>query len=341
MIEETVFSKEELVEVIKKEYNIDVFHVEKLNRGSANLYSLNKNKYVLKEFQSKYTKEEINKEIIVINHLKKDGVSVPEYIPTLNNEYSFVYKNKIVIMQKYIRGYVMESNSADYNQIIESAENLGKIVKSLSTLKIELPTNDVSSWYSDETILESIEKQKKLLQKISIEEYPQIYKDLTYKISILESIKNNLDFSEMPNLTIMNTHGDYSVLQFIYEKGKISTIIDFVSACKMPVVWEVIRSYSYIDPKAINGELNINNLIDYVKKFTEYVSLNEYDFKYMAQLYLIQLLTSTFGYKQYIEDNSKQNLLNFAFFRTKLCKYLYENSEKIARVLKESLLNDN
>ena len=45
--------------------------MKKLNRGSANLYSINENKYILKEFQTKYTKEEIDKKINIINHLKK------------------------------------------------------------------------------------------------------------------------------------------------------------------------------------------------------------------------------------------------------------------------------
>ena len=74
MIEETVFTSEKIIEVVKKNYNIDIQQVEKLNRGCANLYSLNKNQYILKEFQTKYTKEEIDKEINIINHLKKDRI---------------------------------------------------------------------------------------------------------------------------------------------------------------------------------------------------------------------------------------------------------------------------
>ncbi len=341
MIEETVFTSEKIIEVVKNIYNIDVYQVEKSNRGSANLYSLNENKYIFKEFQTKYTKEEIDKEIIIINHLKEDDIPVPEYVKTISGEYSFVYENRIVIMQKFIDGYTMESNTGNYDQILESAEYLGKIIKSLETLKIELPSNDVSSWYSKETINESIEKQQKLLQKISADTYPQIYRDLTDKIFMLKYVRDNLDFRDMDKLTVMNTHGDYSVLQFMYKDGKINAIIDFVSACKMPIVWEVIRSYSYIDQKAKKGKIDIDNLVQYVKRFTNYVELNKHDFKFMSYLYLVQLLGSTFGYKQYIADNSKTSLLNFAFFRTSLCKYLFENAEKITNVLMEELLNNN
>ena len=91
MIEDTIFTNKKIIEVVKRIYNIDIYRVEKLNRGSANLYSLNENKYILKEFQTKYTKEEIDKEIIIINHLKKDHIPVPEYLKTITGEYSWIY----------------------------------------------------------------------------------------------------------------------------------------------------------------------------------------------------------------------------------------------------------
>lgn len=339
MIEKTVFSKETIIETVKEKYGIDVTDIKQLDRGSANLYSLNNNKYILKEFQSKYTRDEINKEIAIINHLKRDNLLVPEYIVTLDNQYSFIYKEKIITLQKFIDGYTMESNTANYDQMIESARELGKIVRSLKTLDFKLPINDVSSWYSLETLNDSVQKHKDLLEKLDGKYKKQIRQDLIDKINMLEYIKNNFNFQGLENLTLMNTHGDYSVLQFIYENGKIKAIIDFVSACKMPIVWEVIRSYSYIDKDAKNGQLNINHLVDYVKEFCKYVKLNRYDIKYMVYLYLIQILTSTFGYKQYIFDNSKESLLEFGLFRTKLSKCMFDNAEFISNSLEKSIFN--
>lgn len=78
MIEKTVFTKEEVKDVMKTNYNIVVNHVEKLNLGSANLYSLNGNKYILKELQFMYIMHEIDNEIAIINHLRKGDIPVPE-----------------------------------------------------------------------------------------------------------------------------------------------------------------------------------------------------------------------------------------------------------------------
>lgn len=337
MIEKTIFSKETIISIVKEKYGIEVVDIKKLDRGSANLYSLNNNTYILKEFQSKYTQDEINKEIAIINHLKNDNLLVPEYIITIDNQYSFLYQGKIITLQKFIDGYTMESNSADYDQMIESAREFGKIIQSLKTLDFKLPINDVSSWYSLETLNDSIQKHKDLIEKVEGKHEKQIKQDLIDKINMLEHIKNNFNFQELENLTSMNTHGDYSVLQFIYENGKIKAIIDFVSACKMPIVWEVIRSYSYIDKDAKNGKINVENLVDYVKEFCKYVKLNKYDIKYMVYLYLIQILTSTFGYKQYILDNSKESLLEFGLFRTRLSKYMFDNEKLISDSLEKAI----
>lgn len=98
----------------------------------------------------------------------------------------------------------------------------------------------------------------------------------------------------------------------------------------MPIVWEVIRSYSYIDK-----EFNIEHLVDYFKEFIKYIQLNQYDLEYASYIYLIQLAGSTYGYKEYDEDFDQKELLQFAFYRTNLCKILYENLEKISLKLKK------
>ena len=51
------------------------------------------------------------------------------------------------------------------------------------------------------------------------------------------------------------------------------------------------------------------------------------------------IVSSTFGYKQYNNDYSKTGLLDFAFFRTNLCNYLYDNLEVISKELLK--LNNN
>ena len=103
-------------------------------------------------------------------------------------------------------------------------------------------------------------------------------------------------------MSIMNSHGDYSVQQLIYNNEKETSVIDFESAKRLPIMWEIIRSYTYIDKDVKNGEMNIDTFVEYVNEVSKYVELNEYDLKYLPYVYLIQLARSTFGYSEYFKN---------------------------------------
>ena len=340
MVEQTIFlDDKEIISLVNDVYGIEVTKVQKIDRGSANIYSLNSDKYILKEFQSKYTKEEIDKEIAVINHLKNNKIQVPVYIETLSKEYSCIYKGRTIIIQKFIEGEILNNNEGNYEQTIECAEIYGKIVSALETLPIELPSFEISSWYSKESFETGIKKHEDLLPMLDEknETDMKIKKDIEEKLEMIKKVRDTLDFSEMSNLTIKNTHGDYNLLQFIYKEGKVVTVIDFVSSCKMPIVWELIRSYSYIDSEVKDGEFNLNTFVEYVKTFNKYIKLNKYDLKYMTYIYLFQILNSNYGYKQYIYDHSKTSLLNFGYLRTNICRYLFYNAGIISDRLNNEL----
>ena len=148
-----------------------------------------------------------------------------------------------------------------------------------------------------------------------------------------EELSKTFDFEIMNKLTIKNTHGDYCNLQLIYNDKKDITVIDFETAKRMPIIWDIMRSYCYMDKDAKDGKINIKNLKEYVREVNKYVQLNQYDLKYAAHIFLIQLTGSVFGYKEYNKDYNQTNLLRFALFRTKICKDLYKNSNKISKEL--------
>jgi len=113
---------------------------------------------------------------------------------------------------------------------------------------------------------------------------------------------------------------------------------DWSTKAFVSIVFEESLKVTDITVKeAKNGELNIDTLVEYVKKFAKYVQLNKYDLKYAAQLYLIQIVSSPFGYKQYNDDYEKKGLLEFALFRTNLCRYLYNNSKEISTRLQKEV----
>ena len=326
-MEESVFiNYDEIKKIVYDKYNIKVLDVIYIDRGSSNIYKLD-NKYILKEFESKHNKDTVLKEVNIINHLKKKNISVPTYIKTNDNNYYFEYKDKVMIIQEYIHGYTIDPNKCNYEQIIESATYLGKIVKALEDYPYTLP-----KWKKEIDLQKAIINQKNLLS-LTTREDESIRKDLEDRLYMIEELlKTNIQ-DNFNNFTYKNTHGDYSIMQFIYKDEKVVAVLDFLSACSMPIVWEIIRSYSYID---IN--FNIDTFIDYVKEFSKYAKLSRDDLKYMSYYYLVQILTSTYGYKQYLNNRQAVDLLKFGYFRTELCRYLFDNANEISDRLIKSLI---
>ena len=228
------------------------------------------------------------------------------------------------------------NHTGDAISLIDSAQMLGRLVVALEDFKPSLPVTDVKKWFLQETVDKSIQKYEELLCIVPENFYcTQIKMDLKDKIEMLRNFDMYDIFDKLDKLTIKNTHGDYNVLQFIYQGNKIKAVIDFASVTKMPIVWELIRSYSYIDRNAIDGEFDLNHFKKYVQEFCEFVPLNKDDIQCMPYIYLAQLLHSDYGYKQYFKDYSKVSLLEFGFFRTKLCKYLFSNASKIVSFLED------
>ena len=336
-IQKTNLDDLKIKNILEKEYNIKVLSITKIDRGTSNIFKIetNQNKYILKEFISARKKETIIKEIKIIDFLRERNMNVPKYERTKSNNYYIENEGRIIIVQEFIDGYTIDNNTGDYNQVMECASILGKLTKELMDYPELSGENIIEEYFSKNRVDLGIEKMKQIRKNIKEDnEYKeQIEKDLDYRIKILEEIGIKFDFDIISKLTMLNSHGDFCSQQLIYNDNKEPTIIDFEKAKKLPIVWEVIRSYSYIDKK-----FDIKNLIDYFKEFTKYVTLNEYDLKYASYLYLLQLASSPYGYKEYNDDYSQKDLLSFAFFRTNLCKTLYENLENISLRLAEKII---
>lgn len=327
--------------MLQEKYEIAVNKIEKIEKGTANIYKIlgeDGQKYILKEFDESRKEESIVKEIQIINFLKCRKINVPKYIKTKLNEFYVKYENEIIILQKFIDGYTIENNKGDHAKVIESATILGRIIKELQNYSGLDDENIIEKWFSKKSLENRIiqmEEFKKSIKKDN--EYKEvIQKDLEDKSEIAKKIKEQFDFSIISKISIMNSHGDYSVQQLIYNDEKETSVIDFESAKRLPIMWEIIRSYTYIDKDVKNGEMNIDTFIEYVKEVSKYVKLNEFDLKYCAYIYLIQIIGSLYGYKQYNENYEQIELLNFAIFRTNICRYLYEHLEEIGtRLYKE------
>lgn len=342
-IQASNLNQAKIKEILKEDYGIFPEEILEINRGTANIFKIisKGKKYILKEFSEKKTLESIEKEIDITNFLKGKDLKVPKYIKNNKNKFYVENENRIIILQEFVDGYTMENNTVDdYKKIMESATILGKLTKKLRNYPKLDEEGFIEKNFSKDTLRKGIEKMKTLITELKDDNSykEQIEKDLKEKIKIAEELYTEFDFEAVRKMTITNAHGDYSIQQLIYNDEAETTVIDFETAKTLPIVWEVMRSYSYIDKEAVDGNLNIDTLVKYFKEFSKYVELNKYDLKYASYIYLIQLIGSVFGYKEYNNDFTQTKLLKFAFFRTNLCEFLYDNLEKISTELMNKIV---
>ena len=333
-IQTSVLNENSIRKIMNENYKIEISKIEKIDRGTANIYKIQskEKKYILKEFSQGRTEESVIKETNIINYLKERNIKVPIYIKSIEGKFYTKYNDRIIVVQEYIEGYTMENNTGNYEKTIESATILGKMTKALINYKGLSEDGIIEKWFSRESLKKGIEQLTDLKSKINDDNpYKSIFeKDIDDKINMSKDLIESFNFDIISKLSIMNSHGDYSVQQLIYNDKVGTTVIDFETAKKLPIIWEVMRSYSYIDEDAKGGNINIETLIDYVKEFSKYITLNKYDLKYATKIYLIQIVSSQFGYKQYNDNYEKTGLLKFALFRTNLCRCLYNNSNNIS-----------
>ena len=353
-VQKTSLNKEKIKNILQNEYDITPIEISKINRGTANIFkivTLDKC-YILKEFTSKRTENTVMKEIDIINFLQEKNLKVPKYLKTTNGSFYTRNKDRIIIVQEFIDGYVVEDNTRNYEGTMECASILGKLTKALLDYNKLSDENILEEQFSKARLQRGTQELQELkpklqgmscdcnsMKKLANNYTEQIVKDIDYKIKICKEIEEKFDFNIINKLTILNSHGDFCTQQLIYNDDMESTIIDFEKAKKLPIVWEIMRSYCYTDEAVRKGKININNLVDYFKTFNDYIKLNEYDLKYASYVYLLQLISSTFGYKEYVNDTNQVELLKFAFFRTNICKDLYDKKEEISKELVKNVTN--
>lgn len=201
MLEQSTFNDYEIKKIVNENYGIEIKTIKRINQGTANIFKVenDNNEYVLKEFQSKYKKEDIIKEISAIQYLQKNtDIPLPTYIRMKNGNYCFEHLGKIVILQNFIRGTTINKNEGNYEQTIDSAKYLGKIVNGFEKYEIKDSIN-VMDWFSEEEMKIANEKFDKILNKIENNEIEnKIKKDILFKKKLLEKLQNKRDVKYIP-----------------------------------------------------------------------------------------------------------------------------------------------
>ena len=313
-----MFNENNLLNIIKENYNsIDNFYClvpAKLGTGENFLLKKeDKTIYFVKLFTQNSIYENLYDEIKAHKILIENNFPTPRYLLNNKNEYlTKIDSSKYIIIQDWVTGVTPKDFSLAFEQST-------KAINLLAQINILLKDCNFKPRFLDLT--DNLNKRKEETKAFldlyftnnrNNEDIVNILKDKIKYLDILE--KQPLD---MDKFTYVNSHGDYNHLQLLLSnEGEIKYVVDFSRVAKVPAIWEIIRFYSYADPKCKNYFFDDEYFAKLIEEYEKYIKLSEYDKKNIYIMYAMQILSSHFGYKQYIEKGS-ENSVSFAIWRVK------------------------
>jgi hypothetical protein len=273
------------------------------------------------------------------------GIPTASFIATLTGAYVWQSRGRAVHLRRFVEGRIFPQNGAPDWLLQQSSALLGRlhaVMRSFPEMKKGFP----DPWFA----WDPAGKQDQYEQLITLAEVlpasterEKILRDLRYKKELMKPEKHPaIDPSK---LTFANSHGDYHIMQLICSGEAVAAVIDFSSACQLPLMWEVIRSYSLADPACTN-DLNVDRLTGYVRQYLKAGGqLSEYDLRMMPYLYHLQLARSQYGYQEYLSGGEEGffhsgapdrlgDLLRFGFWRTDMCRWLEVHADDVSHALR-------
>ena len=337
-LQKSVLNKEIISQQLKLHYHVSVREVQHLKMGSANCYVIfsDAGRYFLKEFQKGFSREDLMREADLADFLIAHGIPTARFYKTKDGFPGLVYNNSLICLEEFIEGTGYEYDNFPDDMLPELASLLGKMHHVLRDYP--LPTDMGKAWLdrlSPEAIIAGYDKLIGIaLQNHEDPNCNRILSDLQYKKSLVERSEQFKRYYE--NITYCPTHADYQGCQVIGLGNRIKAIIDFSSARNLPAVWEIMRSFTQSHKQCRqNAVIDVNAFCSYVNQYMQHSPLTDADLISMPYVYLFQLCISQYGYKQYLltDSENKEELLQFAFWRTAICRELDHKADEISEKL--------
>ncbi len=311
----------DILALVSKEYGIPADEIAPMAMGvGGDTFRLSgpRGKFIYKESQE----SEMNHpkaEASLCDFLLQKGIPVAEYIRNRNGDFPIDRGNgRIPLLYRYVEGQVLAPNTAPQWFLQQSPLLLAKIhmvMQDYIPLAYGLgkPFFDyMTPERAKNSYLESMELAKQQGETAVLDA-------LEFRYGLMDKIKDW--HFDVDRLTYRNTHGDYTINQIICGDDRINAVIDWTSACRHPVVWEITRSFFYAEPTCAGGYYDEKRFKDYVDLYCSIAALNQYDRDHLLTLYYYQIAVCDY-YSQYLhaEEDKKDGFLTQAEFATKVLR---------------------
>lgn len=314
--------------VIENHYDLQVSGIKLLDSHfGTEIHAVNtdKGKYIVKTLPLYVVN--VENEGYVTEYLHKHGIKVARLLKSKTGEYAVKTAKMQFTVQEFIEGETFTVNTAPDWFMEKSAEILGRVNCQLKNYG-QMPLKFGKDFFSADTASRKKSHYNNEIAKA-------MESGNKYTIPLFEEQIRHLDkivkFGIVTSkLTYTNSHGDYHIGQAIVKDNDI-TIIDWTSACCLPVCLDVITSYVFACPACREGVVDVEGLKNYIRIYTEYFHLAEYDIKSMP--YVLYFWHCVCNYSSGELSNIPESYKPTAGLVLKLLNWLYDNVEELSSSL--------
>ena len=316
--------------IIENNFNLIVCDIQVLDKHfGTELYLINTDvgKYIVKILP--LYMENVKNEGEVTEYLYNNGLKVARFMKS--NEDAYVVKTPEFqfTVQQFIEGESLSVNTAPDWFISKSADFLGQtalLLKDYEGLSLRFG----KEFFSAKTVRRKLWQYKKELSKAKKANEMNIVPIWEEQIWHLKKIsKFHIDTKK---LTYANSHGDYHIGQAIIHNNDF-TVVDWSSACRLPICLDVITSYVFSNPSCANGEIDANGLKKYIRQFAEKFPLTEYDIRAMP--YVLYFWHCMCNYRPDELADIPETYRAIAKLINNFLNWLYDNVEELSEQLIE------
>jgi len=267
--------------------------------------------------------ENVNTEGFVTEYLFDHGLKVARLLRSRDGNYVVKMNDFQFTIQEYIEGETLAINTAPEWFMEKSAEYLGRATFLLKDYN-QLPIRFGKDFFSVETAIKKKQLyEKELITAISAENHEVIslWEEQIRHLNRIAAFDINTD-----KLTYANSHGDYHIGQIIVKNSDI-TVIDWTSACRLPVCLDIITSYVFASPTCAEGAIDAEGLKKYIGSYAKYFPITEYDIKAMP--YVLYFWHCICNYRPDELSSIAQSYQPIANLVYSVLNWLYDHVEEL------------
>lgn len=274
----------------------------------------------------------VENEKAITDFLYANGISVPILLKTKDNKDVLKFDDFQITIQTFIEGKGLRISSATGEFLASQAELLGKINLVLKDYK-KLPVRFDKKFVNKKIAVSKCKKYKAEFETVKANCTESVEKNWLSQIKHLERISSfKIDTRK---LTYANSHGDFNIRQIV-ASGENLTVVDWSSACKLPICLEVMTSYVFATAKSKNGYIDANEFKEYIATYSKYFKLNDYDLKMMP--YVFYFWHAMCNYQP--DEEIAKNYKSLAALINNLLDWLYDNVDGLSKSLRTYNKND-